>query len=218
MPSRTMQNRYAKGARISERQIRGVVRCFAADLTALQATQLSRLNRNTMNRLCRGLRERLQAACEAQRPLFGVVEVDESWFGPRNMRGKRGRGAYGKTIVFGIFERAGQVYTEVVPDCSRATLQGIIRGRVDVSSVINSDGWRGYNGLVDLGYGTCASTTETTSSPTARYTSTASKASGASPRSASPSSKACPNIPSISISRRPSGATTTDRPTTIKPC
>jgi transposase-like protein len=85
--------------------------------------------------------------------LFGVVEVDESWFGARNIRGKRGRGAYGKTIVFGIFERAGQVYTEIVPDCSRATLQGIIRGRVDVSSVINSDGWRSYNGLVDLGYG-----------------------------------------------------------------
>ena len=32
-------------------------------------------------------------------------------------------------------------------------LQAIIRGRVDVSTIINSDGWRGYNGLVDLGYG-----------------------------------------------------------------
>ena len=32
-------------------------------------------------------------------------------------------------------------------------LQGIIRGRVDPASVVNSDGWRGYNGLVDLGYG-----------------------------------------------------------------
>ena len=44
------------------------------------------------------------------------------------------------------------VYTEIVPDCSRATLQGIIRGRVDLESVIHSDGWRGYDGLVDLGY------------------------------------------------------------------
>jgi hypothetical protein len=121
MPSRTMKNRYAKRARVSERQVRALVRCFAADLTALQTAQLSGLNRNTVNRLYRGLRDRLQAACEAQRPLFGVVEVDESWFGARNIRGKRGRGAYGKTIVFGIFERAGQVYTEVVPDCSRAT-------------------------------------------------------------------------------------------------
>ena len=34
-----------------------------------------------------------------------------------------------------------------------ATLQGIIRGRVDPRTVINSDGWRGYHGLVDLGYG-----------------------------------------------------------------
>ena len=39
-----------------------------------------------------------------------------------------------------------------VPDCAKATLQGIIRGRVDPDSVIHSDGWRGYDGLVDLGY------------------------------------------------------------------
>jgi len=55
--------------------------------------------------------------------------------------------------VFGIFERDGQVYTEIVPNSSKAMLQAIIRGRVDVSTTINSDGWRGYNGLVDLGYG-----------------------------------------------------------------
>ena len=40
-----------------------------------------------------------------------------------------------------------------VPDCSKPTLQGIIRGRVDPRTVINADGWRGYHGLVDLGYG-----------------------------------------------------------------
>jgi transposase len=59
----------------------------------------------------------------------------------------------GKRQFFGIFERDGNVYTEIVPDCKKATLQGIIRGKVDAEAVINSDGWRGYNGLVDLGYG-----------------------------------------------------------------
>lgn len=58
----------------------------------------------------------------------------------------------GKTIVFGIFKRNGNVYTEIVPDCSSGTLQAVIRGRVDLESIIHSDGWRGYNGLVDLGY------------------------------------------------------------------
>ena len=142
-----MKNKYAKRSRISEAKIREVVRYFAADLTALQAATLSGLNRNTVNRLYRALRERILLACEVQRPLFGIVEIDESFA----RQGGRGHGAYGKTVVFGIFERQGQVYTEIVPDCP--TLQSIIRGRVDPRTIINSDGWPGYDGLVDLGYG-----------------------------------------------------------------
>ena len=105
-----MKNKYAKRARISEAKIREIVRYVAADLTALQAAALSGLNRNTVNRLYRGVRERMLLACEAQRRLFGVVEVDESFFGARRVKGRRGRGAYGKTVVFGIFERQGHVY------------------------------------------------------------------------------------------------------------
>ena len=85
-------------------------------------------------------------------PIQGEIEVDESYFGARRVRGRRGRGAFGKTPVFGILQRGGKVYTEIVPDCAKATLQAIIRGKVDIKSVIHSDGWRGYNGLVDLGY------------------------------------------------------------------
>ncbi len=44
------------------------------------------------------------------------------------------------------------MYTEIVPDCSKATLQWVIRGKVSLDSVIHSENWRGYNGLVDLGY------------------------------------------------------------------
>jgi transposase len=49
-------------------------------------------------------------------------------------------------------KRDGKVYTEIVPDCKKATLQAIIRGRVAPEAVIHSDGWRGYDGLVDVGY------------------------------------------------------------------
>ena len=51
----TMKNKYAKRARISAAKIREVVHYFAIDLTALQAAALSGLNRNTVNRLYRGL-------------------------------------------------------------------------------------------------------------------------------------------------------------------
>ena len=55
-------------------------------------------------------------------------------------------------IVFGLFKRNGKVYTEIVPDCAARTLQTIIHGHVSIDSVIHSDGWHGYDGLVDVGY------------------------------------------------------------------
>ena len=75
--------------------------------------------------------------------LVGQTEVDESYFGARRVRGKRGRGARGKTIVFGLLKRSDKVYTEIVPNCKSVTLQRIIKGKTSVDSVIHSDRWRG---------------------------------------------------------------------------
>ena len=61
--------------------------------------------------------------------------TDESYFGPKRIRGKRGRGAGSKTIVFGLFKRNGWVYTEIVPDVRKRTLQAVIRGKVELDSV-----------------------------------------------------------------------------------
>jgi transposase-like protein len=93
----------------------------------------------------------LSQACQKQSPFGGEVEADESYFGARRLRGKRGRGAGGKTIVFGLLKRGECVHTEIVPDASKATLQAIIRGKVDRGSVLHTDGWRGYDGVVDMG-------------------------------------------------------------------
>ena len=122
------------------------------DLTVSQIAELTHTNRNTINKYLMQIRQRIADYCDQQSPFFGEVEVDESYFGARRVKGVRGRGARGKTIVFGIFQRNGKVYTEVVPDCKSKTLQSIIRGKVDIESVIHSDTWPGYSGLVDLGY------------------------------------------------------------------
>ncbi|MEJ2033658.1 MAG: IS1595 family transposase [Deltaproteobacteria bacterium] len=148
----TLKNKYANRSKISEAKIRQIVRLFSIDLDASQITKISGLNRNTINRYLTAIRKRIAEYCESESPLHGEIEVDESFFGPRRVKGKRGRGAFGKTIVFGIFKRQGKVYTEIVPDCRKATLQAVIRGRVSLESAIHSDGWRGYNGLVDLGF------------------------------------------------------------------
>jgi len=147
-----MKNKYAHRSKISEAKFRQLVKLFALDLTATQATELAGLNRNSVNRLYSAMRQRIYEYSQQTSPIVGEVEADESYFGSRRVRGKRGRGASDKTIVFGLFKRGGKVYTEIVPDVKSATLQDIVRGRVDIESVIHTDGWRGYDGLVDLGY------------------------------------------------------------------
>jgi len=147
-----MKNKYVKRSRISEAKFRELIKCFSLDLDASKIAKLTGLNRNTINRYLTLIRQRIAEMCEQESPFKGEVEVDESYFGARRVRGRRGRGASGKTPVFGILQRGGRVYTEIVPDCAKATLQAIIRGKVDIQSIIHSDGWRGYNGLVDLGY------------------------------------------------------------------
>jgi len=100
-----MKNKYANRSKISEVEFRELVKLFALNLEATQIAELTGLNRNTVNRFLRAIRERLAEFCEQQPPFSGEIEVDESFFGARRVKGKRGRGAYGKTIVFGVFKR-----------------------------------------------------------------------------------------------------------------
>ena len=113
------KNRYYRRSKISEAKFRQLVRCFSLDFTAMSAAELTGLTVRSVNSIYLKMRARIAESCELESPLQGAVEVDESYFGAHRVRGKRGRGAYGKTIVFGLLKRQGKVYTEIVPDCSK---------------------------------------------------------------------------------------------------
>jgi transposase-like protein len=148
-----VRNCYYKRSKLSASKFRSILRLFCLDLTASDTARLTGVSVRSVNDIYLRLRERLAYECERRRPFKGgEVEVDESYFGPRRVRGKRGRGAARKTIVFGIFKRGGRVYTEIVPDCAKPTLLAVIRGKIKPEVVVHSDGWGGYDGLVDVGY------------------------------------------------------------------
>jgi transposase len=78
--------------------------------------------------------------------------VDESYFGARRVKGKRGRGALGKVKVFGMKKRGDKVYTQIVKNCSASELVPIIKRLAPDDSTIYSDEWKAYDGLVNAGY------------------------------------------------------------------
>ena len=53
-----------------------------------------------MNRILLEIRILIAKECEKISKMSGEIEVDESYFGARRVRGKRGRGAGRKTLVF----------------------------------------------------------------------------------------------------------------------
>jgi len=146
-----------KYSKLSDYKIKKLIACFSSDIDATKTSEILRLNRKTVNRYFRIFREVIyQKQVSDKRIFFGEVELDEAYFGAKRLRGipmpqKRGRGTW-KQPVFGVFERDGRVYTEIVPNAKQSTLRKIISGKINPESIIYTDGWRGYNGLLDIGY------------------------------------------------------------------
>jgi transposase-like protein len=79
------------------------------------------------------------------------VEADETYIGGKR-HGKRGRGAEGKTPVFGIAQRQGKVIAKVVSDVKATTLLPIIKERVLQKTTVYTDELHSYDKLPKLGY------------------------------------------------------------------
>ena len=143
--------------KISLFKVKKIIKHFCLDITASKTAELVGMNRNTINHWFKIFRKVIYAHQYKEfEKIFGEAEVDESYFDAKRVRGyrgklKRGRGTI-KQPVFGILKRDGRVYTEIIPNCKKTVLQCIIKGKIDPSAVIYSDGWRGYDGLVDVGY------------------------------------------------------------------
>ncbi len=146
------KNKYIKSAHISESKFREVLRCFSSDLAASHTAEITGISRNSINKLFNKIRNRITSYNLDTTKLSGEIEIDESYFGAKRVRGKRGRGAAGKTPVFGLLKRNGKVYVQVVSNCSRKQLMPIIQGKVLEGSTIFTDSWKAYDGLIVNGY------------------------------------------------------------------
>ena len=135
--------------KVSSRQLVSMLLLFGMEQPALPCSRMVRLHRNTVNRFYRLFRESLASA--PQQMLGGEVEADESYFGGRR-KGRRGRGAAGKLPVFGIIERNGRVAVKVVPNVTKKTLQGQLVKTVKRGSLIYTDKYKSYDGLVSYGF------------------------------------------------------------------
>lgn len=94
---------------------------------------------------------KLMANADDHEPLSGHIEIDETYIGGKR-HGKRGRGAEGKTVIFGMVERNGTLRAGPVPNIKRCTLQPIIARNVQRGSMVSTDELKTYASLGKFGY------------------------------------------------------------------
>jgi len=87
--------------------------------------------------------------------LYGTVEADETYMGGERP-GKRGRGATNKTLVLIAVEdkgnEIGRIRLQSIDNASANSLIPAIQKNVELGSIVRTDGWNGYNGLITAGY------------------------------------------------------------------
>jgi transposase len=105
------------------------------------------LDPKTVQRWFRILREALyDQAMKELSELSGEIEMDETMFGGK-VPGKRGWGAAGKRMVFGLYQRNGKVLAFPITSRGTRELIPLMTGHTKAGSLYYTDDWHAYTFL-----------------------------------------------------------------------
>ncbi len=152
-----MKNKFLKGAHLSERKFKEILKLFSEDLTATQIANISGVSRVTINSYLKKIRMQIVKYCES---LQSDIQVGASSWGHRTpslhqpqdiaVAVKTDVDRIVKPVIFGIYKNDNKVFTEILPDVSRSMIQAIARGRSVLETVGSTERIRRFSGVVDL--------------------------------------------------------------------
>jgi transposase-like protein len=120
--------------------------CSKKSISALQLSRMLGISYECTWFMCHRIRYMFRMR-DARKTLRGTVEADETYVGGKKKPGKAGRGASGKTPVFGIVQRGGDVVLTPITDVKKTTLHGLIAQHVYNRSKLFTDDFTSYMGL-----------------------------------------------------------------------
>jgi len=124
-----------------------LVEFFALGVPAYRLRFQVPCSRRTVEKFFRFIRELVYLqSLEDLSSLSGEIEMDETMFGGKRP-GKRGWGASGKHIVFGIYRRNGDVLTFPISSRGRKVLISLIEKHTRPGSLYYTDDWHAYASL-----------------------------------------------------------------------
>lgn len=128
-----------------------VIEYFTLEIPANKASKVLKVNYKTVYRIYQKLRAKIVLKAQEEfRKLSGEIEVDDAYFGGRR-KDNRGRAAAGKTLVLGMLERDGRVYTTLPENLAVGQVLEAMKNVAEKGSVFYSDQFRSYKSLFIFG-------------------------------------------------------------------
>jgi transposase len=146
-----MKNKFLKGAHISERKVRELLKLFAEDLTATQIANISGISRITVNAYLKLIRTHIAKYCEEKNPVhlnngtFAFLPLQNNGTNIQNKNGSPFKKSF-----YGIFKQDDIIYTDKL-NIDSAWLYDWLKGKIDADQVlIEKYRLDLYNGIVDF--------------------------------------------------------------------
>ena len=146
-----MKNKFLKGAHISERKVRELLKLFAEDLTATQIANISGISRITINAYLKLIRTHIAKYCEERNPVhlnngtFAFLPLQNSTSSTHLKNG-----VATKKSFYGIFKQEDLIYTDKL-SIDAAWLYDWLKGKLEADqTLIEKYRLDLYNGIVDF--------------------------------------------------------------------
>jgi len=139
-----MCQRLIKNSKLANHQIGKLVDLFALEILASKAAKIIMVNRHSVDRIYTFIRQCIARECENNFPLKDAFGIDNSRLLP-NMRASNQKH---RLPVFGILKLNEKIFTRVVDDIDRETLQRMIRTRSAPPVVAKTKSYRLFQGLI----------------------------------------------------------------------
>ena len=120
-----------------------LLQLFVLGVPAYRQRFRSNVSAKARERFYRVLRACCATSEHLREPFHGAVECDETAFGGQRP-GKRGRGAAGKVLVFGLVQRNGHVKAVPIETASEGNILREIQAHTREGSLYYTDGWYAY--------------------------------------------------------------------------
>src|SRR6266700_5339399 len=146
-----MKNRYLKGAHLSERKVRELLKLFCEDLTATQIANITGISRITVNAYFKLIRSHIASFCEEKSSFHytnGTANMLSSGNGHETVNGKE---IHFKKSFYGIYKKNDFIFTHEIAHIEASWLYDWLKGKIEAGKeLIEQHHLHLYSGIADF--------------------------------------------------------------------